>query len=165
MNWDTIIALGGLLGGWETIKYFLNRRSNRRLAESNADKAEADADTAEWHLYKEQLETMNEQCKFKDERIADLLRMNAEKEDRFVEQTDRLRQTQQRELDANNRIIELTQKNAALELQIKDEDCIRLGCRHRDPPNEHTKRAMKKALESAETFEEFNSKPLKHDKG
>lgn len=47
MDWTGILAsLGTIitaLGGWEVIKYFLNRKSNRTIAEANAFKVEREA--------------------------------------------------------------------------------------------------------------------------
>lgn len=100
-----ITPLGGV-GAW------LYRKQNKRLkeaeaalAEANVSKAKVESKADEWNIWKEQLEAEREHVKFKDERINELLRMNADKEDRhqqdikdweerFDKQTDRLRDVQ-----------------------------------------------------------------------
>ena len=100
-----ITPLGGV-GAW------LYRKQNKRLkeaeaalAEANVSKAKIESKADEWNIWKEQLEAEREHVKFKDERINELLRMNADKDDRhqqdiidweerFDKQTDRLRDVQ-----------------------------------------------------------------------
>lgn len=145
----TILGLG-------LIQWHYNRKATKRLAEAQAELAETQNDAEEWHIYKEQLEAEREHVRFKDERISELLKMNQEKENRFVEQTQRLRETQARELEANEarikiaiqlaeangRIAELERLNGILNLRLSNNECIKHGCIHRDPPNEHTKKAL-----------------------
>ena len=40
---EIIAAIIGALGGFEAIKYFINRKSNARKADAEADSAEFDA--------------------------------------------------------------------------------------------------------------------------
>ncbi len=152
----TILSVG-------LLQWYYNRKATRRLAEAQARLADAQAQLAEtqnnseeWHIYKEQLEAEREHVRFKDERITELLKMNQEKENRFIEQTQRLRDTQARELEANEKLIaakteiaevnahnaELERENGELKLRLKEYECIKIDCIHRDPPNEHTKRAI-----------------------
>lgn len=45
MDWTAVTAIIGCLGGWECVKWVLNRKANRRI--SNAEAASSEADTAE----------------------------------------------------------------------------------------------------------------------
>ena len=71
-------------GAW---KY---RKQNKKLkdtevalSEVSVEKAKMESKADEWHLWKEQLEAEREHVRFKDERISELLRINADKETRF----------------------------------------------------------------------------------
>ncbi|MCF0187959.1 MAG: hypothetical protein HUK04_00475 [Bacteroidaceae bacterium] len=158
---DTLPQLIAWLTGFVGLGLFqwLNtRKANKRLAEAQADLAEAQSESAEaqadiekWHFYKEQLDIANG-------RIVELLTINKDKETRFIEQTQRLRDTQQRELDANERAIQTSIKfaeanvriadvereNGELKVRLANHECIKMNCIHRDPPNEHTKKAIEK---------------------
>lgn len=153
----TILGLG-------LIQWHYNRKATKRLAEAQAELAETQNDAEEWHIYKEQLEAEREHVRFKDERITELLRMNQEKENRFIEQTNRLRETQARELaaneerikiaiqlaEANARIAELEKDNGALRLRLKNNECVEHSCINRNPPNEHTRKALAKLKNTSE---------------
>lgn len=104
---QTIIAILGAIGGWETIRYFINRKQNRR-------KAEAEADSAEFHVLQETMMFLQAQL--------------LEKERRFAEQTDLVRR-----LNADT--IELTKKCGALELELALKRCNKRKCGDREPPN------------------------------
>ena len=41
----TILTIVTTLGGWESIKYFIHRKSNTRIAEAKADGADQDRHT------------------------------------------------------------------------------------------------------------------------
>lgn len=121
-----ITPLGGV-GAW------LYRKQNKRLkeaeaalAEANVSKARVESKADEWNIWKEQLEAEREHVKFKDERINELLRMNADKEDRhqqdikdweerFDKQTDRLRDVQRDLLARTQQEIVYTKQIADLE--------------------------------------------------
>lgn len=102
------------LGGWEMIKYLLNREPNTRKAEAEADKAEAEADNSEFSILKETILFLQSQLK--------------EKEERFADQTDRLRSSQERETD-------LIQKCNDLKLELFKKRCEKEGCKSRQPQN------------------------------
>ena len=87
---STIASLLGTLSIWEAVKYFLNRKTNKR-------KEEAEADTAEFNVLREMITFLQEQLKAKEEQYAN--------------QTERLRKTQ----DEN---INLLREKALLEIQI-----------------------------------------------
>lgn len=95
------------LGGWEFVKYLINRKSNKRISE-------AEADSAEFHVLKEHIEFLQEQ--------------NKQKEERFADQTQLVR-------NLNNEVLELTKKNGSLELDLQKYRCIRPKCQQREPQN------------------------------
>ena len=86
----SVCSLLGTMSLWEIVKYWLNRKTNKR-------KEEAEADSAEFGVLKEMVNFLQEQLK--------------EKEVRFSEQTTRLRKTQ----DENFRLL---REKAMLELRL-----------------------------------------------
>lgn len=151
-----ITPLGGV-GAW------LYRKQNKRLkeaeaalAEANVSKAKVESKADEWNIWKEQLEAEREHVKFKDERINELLRMNAEKEDRhqqdikdweerFTNQTTFLRSVQRDLLAKTQQEIVYTKKIADLERErdffklwfcrreFGSEQCDPAKCGRREP--------------------------------
>lgn len=95
------------LGGWETIKYFINHKTNKR-------KAEAEADSVEFTVLKNAVEFLEQQLQ--------------EKEIRFSEQIDATRKL-------NAEVLELTKEKAKLELELQTYRCLRKKCTQREPPN------------------------------
>ena len=95
------------LGGWETIKYLVNRKANGR-------KAEAEADSVEFTVLKDTTEFLQQQLK--------------EKEQRFSEQTDIVRKL-------NQEILDLTKAMGLLELDLQRYKCVRKQCKDREPQN------------------------------
>ena len=90
---EILTSVGSILGGlsiWEAIKYWMNRKTNKR-------KEEAEADASEFSVLREQIEFLQNQLK--------------EKEERFADQTTRLRQTQ----DEN---FNLLREKAMLEIEL-----------------------------------------------
>ena len=103
----TIAAVIGALGGWEAIKYLINKKSNSR-------KAEAEADTVEFTVLRQTVEFLQAQLQ--------------EKEQRFAQQTELLRK-------ANTEILELTKEKGAIELDLSIHRCLRKKCDQREPQN------------------------------
>ena len=111
----TVIAsVAGTLGGWEAIKYFLNRRSNSRIMEAQADR--------------EEFGVLKETVEFLQEQLHEQVQQDAEKEKRFVEQTQRLRKVQ----DDN---YELLKEKSKLELDLQMYRCVVKKCPNREPQN------------------------------
>ena len=104
---ETLLTVITALGGFEAIKYFLNRKTNKR-------KAEAEADSAEFNALREYNEFLQRQL--------------SDKEERFTNQTDRLRTIQDEYFD-------LMKKNAQTELELQKYRCIRAKCTNREPQN------------------------------
>lgn len=104
---EIIAAIVSALGGFELIKYLINRKSNARKADAEADSAEFD--------------TLREYNEF-------LQKTLAEKEQRFVEQTERLREIQDKHF-------ELMKDKAALELELQKYRCVVPQCVKREPQN------------------------------
>lgn len=86
----SIASLLGTLSIWEAVKYWLNRKTNKRMEE-------AEADSKEFATLRDMIEFLQSQLK--------------EKEERFADQTARLRKTQ----DENFHLLE---EKALLEMQL-----------------------------------------------
>lgn len=114
MNFDIIATILGALGGWEAIKYLINRKTNKRVAEYEADSVE--------------FSVLKETIMFLQEQMHNMVIADAEKEKRFVEQTTRLRMVQ----DENS---QLQKEKSKLELELQKYKCIREKCANRQPPN------------------------------
>jgi hypothetical protein len=61
---EVILSVIGALGGWEAIKYLINRKSNQRTAV-------AEADLVQFHTLQETLQFLQTQLKEKEERFAE----------------------------------------------------------------------------------------------
>lgn len=114
MEWQTLIGLLTVLGGWDAVRYLLNRRTNRRLEAAKAESADAQASADEFHVLREYNEFLQHQLQ--------------QKEERFADQTDRLRKSQEREF-------ELMKENNDLRLELVAKRCERKHCGQREPQN------------------------------
>ena len=123
MEISTLIAsFGGTLttlGGWELVKYFLNRKSNSRIAETKAD-------SDEFHLLRERLEVSDRHLLEKEKQLY-------EKEQRFHEQTLLVRDLQKQLLAKTDENGELKAEISALKAERKMKLCERKGCKDRQP--------------------------------
>lgn len=123
MEIHTIVAsFGGVLtalGVKELIMWFINRKSNSRIADANAEKAELDNEKDEFHFLRERLE-------FKDKELM-------EKERRFVEQTEIVRGLNKQLLDQTIENGKLQARISALEAERSMKLCERRGCMDRQP--------------------------------
>ena len=111
---SNILTIITTLGGFKLIEFILNRRSNSRIATAKADREEASADKEEFAVLKETIEFLQKQ--------------NFDKETRFAEQTNVVRQQ-------NLDIINLMKAKASLELELQQKRCIVKKCPNRDPQN------------------------------
>lgn len=107
MDWATITTILGIVFSWDGVKYLLNRKSNARISDSEAD-------ASEFRVLQETVVFLQEQLKSKEER--------------FAEQTERLRKSQEREF-------ELLEKCGNLRLELQTYRCVRKHCGDRDPQN------------------------------
>lgn len=130
MEISTLLAsFGGVitaLGVKELILWWLNRKSNARIAEADADKAELKNEVDEFHFLRERLE-------FKDKQLMEKENQFAEKERRFVEQTELVR-------GLNKQLLDMTMENGKLKAEIAElraeramKLCERRGCMERQP--------------------------------
>lgn len=123
MDMTTIVAsFGGVLtalGGWEFVKWLLNRKSNERIAAANAENIELKNEVDEFHFLRERLV-------FKEQEMM-------EKEKRFVEQTDVVRDLQRKLLDQTIENGKLLARISALEAERAMKLCERRGCATRQP--------------------------------
>lgn len=123
MDISTLMAsFGGMLtalGVKELIMWWLNRKSNARIAEADAEKAELRNEVDEFHFLRERLE-------FKDKELM-------EKERRFVEQTEVVRELNRKLLEQTLENGKLQARVAELEAERKMKLCERRGCMERQP--------------------------------
>lgn len=104
---EIIASMITALGGWEALRYLLNRKTNHR-------KEEAEADNVEFNVLRETTDFLQSQLKTKEER--------------FAEQTDLVRKQ-------NLEILDLTKEKAKLEMDLQKYKCVIKGCAKRDPQN------------------------------
>jgi hypothetical protein len=109
-RWEIIVSVIGALGGWEAIKYLLNRKSNQRTAM-------AEADLSQFHTLQETIQFLQTQLK--------------EKEERFAEQTAIVRKL-------NLDILDLIKEKGAMEVELVMVRCNDTECPFRQPPNAKT---------------------------
>lgn len=115
-------SFGGVLtalGMKELIMWWLNRKNNARIADADAEKAELKNEVDEFHFLRERLE-------FKDKELM-------EKEKRFVEQTEVVRDLNRKLLDQTIENGKLQARVAELEAERKMKLCERRGCLERQP--------------------------------
>lgn len=111
MNLDTILAVVGAIGGAEGIKWglraWLNRKTNARIADAQADV--------------EEFKALREYNEFLQKQLSD-------KEKRFVEQTGRLRQVQ-------DELFALKESYSDVKLELALKRCEKKKCGDREPQN------------------------------
>ena len=94
-------------GGWEAIKYLLNKETNKRIAE-------AESDSVEFNVLRQTVEFLQTQLR--------------EKEERFAQQTELVRKL-------NAEVLELTKEKGKVDLELQTYRCIRKKCGEREPQN------------------------------
>ncbi len=107
-----LTALGTVLtavGGWEAVRYVMNRKTNARISEANAD-------NVEFGVLRDTMNFLQAQLK--------------EKEERFAEQTELVRKQ-------NAEILSLSTDLATLRHQLATYKCEVRHCPNRQPPNEY----------------------------
>lgn len=146
------VMLGSILGVLTPlggVGVFMYRRQNKRLKDAEVKMAEAQAKAEDWHIWKEQCEKLHEGNMMLMERNAKLIQINAEKEDRhaedlrekedrFKDQTTRLREVQRELIASQQREIEHVRREAQLERRCdhyKEWMCKRPWslCKEREP--------------------------------
>ena len=110
MTWEALTLIIGAIGGLEGVRYFVNWRENRRIERAKATGSE--------------LQTIKDTNQFLQQQLL-------EKEQRFAEQTKRLRETQDLFFKEKER-----RHKAELELSVKR--CNDIHCPFREPPTAHT---------------------------
>lgn len=111
---EIIVSVISAIGGWEMIRYLINRKINKR-------KEEAEADTLEFGVLKDTVHFLQEQ-------LHEMVLQDAEKEKRFVEQTQRLRKVQ----DENSNLLK---EKSKVELELQTYRCVVKKCPNREPQN------------------------------
>lgn len=116
---QTLITIVGAMGGWELVKWLLTRHANKKIAAATADQAEIQTEEAEFVYLRKRIEFSEQQL--------------SEKERRFSEQTDLLRQVQRELLDMTVAKGNAEARVAALEAERSMKLCERRGCAQRQP--------------------------------
>ena len=116
---QTLLAIIGSLGGVELFRWLLTRRANKRQAEATADHAEIQTEEAEFVYLRKRIEFSEQQL--------------AEKEKRFSEQTDVLREAQRELLSMTVENGKLMAEIARLQAERAMKLCERKGCGERIP--------------------------------
>lgn len=119
MDWTTIFTVLFSVGVLEFVKWMFTRKSNARIVKAQADTAELKNDVDEFHFLRERLE-------FKDKELV-------EKEKRFVEQTNLVRDLNRQLLDQTIDNGKLQARISELEAERKMKLCERRGCMDRQP--------------------------------
>lgn len=119
MNWETIITLITTLGGIETIKWWMNRKTNARMLDIKAD-------SDEFHLLRERLDVADQHLLEKEKQLY-------EKEQRFHEQTLLVRDLQKQLLDCMQEIGDKKAEISELKAERAMKLCERRGCVSREP--------------------------------
>lgn len=115
----TIVTVVTALGGFEGVKWLINRKSNTRVAQANADVSEIKADTDEFRYLRERTEFAEKQL--------------VEKEQRFAEQTSVLRDVQRELIDTTIQMGEYKAEISRLQAERAMKLCERRGCVNREP--------------------------------
>ena len=115
----TIVTVVTALGGFEGVKWLINRKSNTRVAQANADVSEIKADTDEFRDLRERTEFAEKQL--------------VEKEQRFAEQTSVLRDVQRELIDTTIQMGEYKAEISRLQAERAMKLCERRGCVNREP--------------------------------
>ena len=107
-DWVMLVtALGGIEGIKQLIKWWMSRNTNARIEDAHADV--------------EEFKALREYNEFLQKQLS-------EKEQRFVEQTDRLRKVQ-------DELFTLKEANSDLKLELALKRCERKKCGDREPQN------------------------------
>ena len=107
-DWVMLVtALGGIEGIKQLIKWWMSRKPNARIEAAHADV--------------EEFKALREYNEFLQKQLS-------EKEQRFVEQTDRLRKAQ-------DELFTLKEANSDLKLELALKRCERKKCGDREPQN------------------------------
>ena len=107
-DWVILItALGGIEGVKQFLKWWLSRKTNARIEDAHADS--------------EEFKALREYNEFLQKQLS-------EKEERFVEQTGRLREMQ-------DELFKSKEEVSRLNIKLALERCEKRGCKDRQPPN------------------------------
>ena len=118
MNFETLIAFIGVIGGVETIKWLLTFRSSKLKADAEASEQLSSASAARNRMYEESILFLQSQLKEKEKSFADL--------------SQQLHKAMEAELD-------LTRQLGNLQLRFLSSRCDKTECPHREPPFEWVK--------------------------
>ena len=120
MEWiKMILTVVTTLGGFEGVKWLMNRKSNKAIAEASADTAEIKAEESEFTYLRGRVEFAEQQLLMKEQR--------------FAEQTDVLRKAQNDLLNSTLENGKHQAEIARLKAERAMKLCERRGCQSREP--------------------------------
>jgi hypothetical protein len=135
MGIDMIIAVVTALGGWELIKYLLTLRSQRRLSNSEADKAEQEVESERVEVWKGMQDvyqqTIDDQKRFYNDLLQD---RNEQREEnnalrRRINQMDEKVIALERDVARNGRMVEALRPFVCYKTDCMDRQRTDLGKR------------------------------------
>lgn len=122
----TVVSVLGTMGGIETIKWFLNRKNNERMSESEADLAEVKSKVEEFHMWEER-------CSVAENHNMQLSERMHKEMERYHEQTLLVREQNKQLLERADIIADLKEEISALKAERAMKLCERKGCNQRIP--------------------------------
>ena len=149
---DTIITIistiGVTLGGWKGVEYLINRKANKRIATSSADKSDIEVEKGKLEVENIRFEgllevnlKLNQLLESKTARIVEL----ESKCDRLIDESLQKDEKHNKEIqelklkidELNNKLREQDAKIAALESQFAIKRCDVTKCNKRTPKNNY----------------------------
>lgn len=131
---NEILGLIGTVLSVGIVQWFFTRKASKRKAEAEADMMELDVEKA-------RIKELREDLDIERERNSELAKQNIDKENRFIEQTKRLRECQDRELEAQRLAILQAKEIGELKAERAEHRCVNEACAFREPENAHSRRA------------------------
>lgn len=138
MNWESIlvIVVGALMG--TDILMRLLFPAFRRVDNAKARKEEISADNDKYKQYEERISDLHNTLDRLNIQIDHYIERDIAKEERFDNQTMKLRDTQRELLEATRENTKLTRRIGELVVEIEKKRCDDMPCPYRLPPNAYS---------------------------
>lgn len=133
MNWSEFGLILGAVGGFETIKWFLTRKSSKRVEKAQADDAEYESYQKQIDRYEERMADKDRIIAEKDAQLIDKERKYHDISDKYHEQTLLVRELNAKVLKKEEELGDKKSKISELLAERKMKLCERKGCVERMP--------------------------------
>ena len=133
MDWSELGLILGTVGGFETIKWLVTRKSSKRVEKAQADNAEYESYQKQIDRYEERLADKDKIITEKDAQLIDKERKYHDISDKYHEQTLLLREVQAKLLKKEEECGDKKAKISELLAERKMKLCERKGCGERMP--------------------------------